>query len=201
VARLRRAHDPATREALTASLHCCECLTSRGALGALLAAPWFLRSMAACLAACAEGSGADEARLALETLTRSLLAGRHAFVLTLQALMGRPSDPPPWARREAAGRLAGRGGGAGSFAGGRQPGQGSEVKAGDSALAVAMATPESQQQQREEQQHHHQQQQQQPPEVGWEGPGPFPSFIGSLVALLEADSPSQLDADLVGWLI
>jgi hypothetical protein len=34
-------------------------------------------------------------------------------------------------------------------------------------------------------------------ESAWERPGPFPRHVGALVQLLEADSPSQLDADLV----
>jgi hypothetical protein len=78
------------REALSAALQCCHALMSRGGMEALLAAPSFLRHLAASLAADVAVTGADEARLALEMLTKALLFSPDAYMLTLQALLGLP---------------------------------------------------------------------------------------------------------------
>lgn len=82
------------REALSAALQSCHALMARGGMDALLAAPGFLRHLAASLVTDVAVTGSDEARLALEMLTKALLYSGDAYVLTLQALLGLPSRPP-----------------------------------------------------------------------------------------------------------
>jgi hypothetical protein len=103
------AHDDA-REALSAALQCCHALMSRGGMEPLLAAPEFLRHLAASLAADVGLTGADEARLALEMMTKALLYSSDAYALTLQALLGLPLRRP---RRPRWGAKRGGGGGEG----------------------------------------------------------------------------------------
>jgi hypothetical protein len=68
---------------------------SRGGMEHLLASPAFLRHVAASLAADVALTGSDEARLALEMLTKTLLYSPDAYLLTLQALLGLPSRRLP----------------------------------------------------------------------------------------------------------
>jgi hypothetical protein len=51
----------------------------------------FLRHLAASLQADVAVTGADEARLSLEMLTKALLFSPDAYLLTLQALLGLPA--------------------------------------------------------------------------------------------------------------
>jgi hypothetical protein len=53
--------------------------------------PGFLRHLAASLQADVAVTGADEARLSLEMLTKMLLHSSDAYLLTLQALLGLPA--------------------------------------------------------------------------------------------------------------
>lgn len=82
------------REALSAALQCCHALMSRGGMDALLVAPSFLRQLAASLATDVAVTGSDEARLALEMMTKTLVYSSDAYVLTLQALLGLPLRRP-----------------------------------------------------------------------------------------------------------
>lgn len=69
--------DADAHEALRAALQCCHALMSRGGMDALLATPRFMRALAASLGTDAAGSGAgDEARLALEMMTKALVGPR-----------------------------------------------------------------------------------------------------------------------------
>ncbi|KAI8466315.1 MAG: hypothetical protein J3K34DRAFT_460936 [Monoraphidium minutum] len=220
VARARRAYvaagppGPDTHEALSAALQCCHALMSRGGVEPLLAAPGFLRTLAASLGADTGGwcDGGDEARLALEQMTKALVWSGDAYERTLEALLGLPSRPPvsKWRLRYQAGSAtptprppdawsaggadpsatgppALEGGAAGAWTPEKpaQPGRASLGSSGGGARTPpgsGAATPSGGGGGGEE--------------SGWEGPGPFPRYVAGLVALLEADSPSQLDADL-----
>jgi hypothetical protein len=68
--------DQDAREGLSAALQCCHALMSRGGMDSLLAAPSCMRHLAASLAADVAGAGSgDEARLALEMMTKALVGG------------------------------------------------------------------------------------------------------------------------------
>jgi len=140
------------RESLSAALQCCHALMTRGGMDHLLAAPSFLRYLAASLAADVAVTGSDEARLALEMLTKTLLYSPDAYMLTLQALLGLPFRRLPRKKRRRGAQVqapqqpesgVGAEGGGGRWEAPRQVGSPRRLSAASDAPMTAAAAAEA----------------------------------------------------------